>query len=251
MSELGNPGREAMLTRTFVTIADTLVNDFDIADLFDRLTNACVEVLGAAAAGLMLADPRGTLQLMASSSAVMRTLELYEMSHGQGPCLDCFGTGQQVTVDLREPEATRRWPEFTPQARAMSFVVVQALPMRLRGETIGALNLFHTAESRLSEKDTALGQALADIATITILQRRALSSSELLAEQLQTALNERIVIEQVKGLLAERGGLDVDEAFAVLRDFCRSSRLPLTRTARELLAGERDAAEVLNFRQAR
>jgi GAF domain-containing protein len=182
---------------------------------------------------------------MASSSEAMRDLELYEMSHEEGPCLDSYANKQPIAVDLRSDEAAARWPQFTPEALRMSFVGVQALPMRLRGQTIGALNVFHTHTDRLNAHDTALAQALADIATIAIMQHRALASTELLAEQLQTALNDRIVIEQAKGLLAERGGLEIDQAFAVLRDFCRSSRLPLTATARALVAGERDLDAVL------
>jgi GAF domain-containing protein len=247
MSELGST-REATLAKTFVTLADTLVDDFDVTDLFDRLTNACVELLGAACAGLMLADQHGALQLMASSSEAMRTLELFELSHDQGPCMECFAARRPIFADLRAPEAADRWPQFTVEARRESVTAVQALPMRLRGQTIGALNLFHTGSPTLDEHDTALAQALADIATIALLQRRALASSELLSEQLQEALNDRVVIEQVKGLLAERGQLDVDAAFDLLRRYCRSLRLPLTRTARELLTGRRDADDVLAHR---
>lgn len=237
--------RETSLSRIFVEIADTLVQDFDVTDLFDRLTSACVELLGAATAGLMLADQHGVLQLMVSSSDAMRTLELFEITHRQGPCLDAYVGQQQVSADLQEPDARQRWPEFTARALEMGFAGVQALPMRLRTETIGALNLFHTDTAVLSDHDTAVARALADVATIAILQRRALASTELLAAQLQTALNDRVVIEQVKGLLAERGRLQIDEAFRVLRDFCRNSRLPLTRTARELLTGDRDPDDVL------
>jgi transcriptional regulator with GAF, ATPase, and Fis domain len=251
MSEEITSAREAALAHTLVTIADTLVSDFDVADLFDRLTNACVDLLGAATAGLMLADHHGNLQLMASSSEGMRELELYEMRHNEGPCLDCFAKHEPLAVDLRDDDALRRWPRFTPEALRMSFTGVQALPMRLRGDTIGALNIFHSEKSQFDEHSTELAQALADIATIAILQRRALSSTELLAEQLQRALNDRIVIEQAKGVLAERGRLEVDAAFALLRDYCRSARLPLTQTARELVAGRRDADEVLAHRWPR
>lgn len=245
MPEQNQPRREATLAGTLVTITDTLVSDFDVSDLFYRLTSACVDVLGAATAGLMLADHHGHLQLVASSSEAMRDLELFEMTHQEGPCLDSFGSREQIAVDLRDDAAARRWPRFTAEALRLSFVGVQALPMRLRGETIGALNVFHTGTDRLNEHDTALAQALADVATIAILQHRALATSELLAQQLQTALNDRIVIEQAKGLLAERGQLPVDEAFARLRYYCRSSRLPLTQTARELVAGQRDLNAVL------
>jgi GAF domain-containing protein len=251
MSEDSTPGREAALAHTLVTIADTLVSEFDVADLFDRLTSACVDLLGAATAGLMLADHHGNLQLMASSSDAMRELELYEMRHNEGPCLDCYARREPFAIDLRDDDAARRWPQFTPRALRMSFTGVQALPMRLRGDTIGALNIFHTERGVFDEDDTKLAQALADIATIAILQRRALSSSELLAEQLQRALNDRIVIEQVKGLIAERGRLDIDAAFTLLRDFCRASRLPLTATARELISGERDLDDLLASRWRR
>lgn len=251
MTDNSTAGRESALAHTLVTIADTLVSEFDVADLFDRLTSACVDLLGAATAGLMLADHHGNLQLMASSSDAMRELELYEMHHNEGPCLDCYAKHEPLVVDLRDEEAGRRWPQFTPRALRMSFTGVQALPMRLRGDTIGALNIFHTGSSRFTDDDTDLAQALADIATIAILQRRALSSSELLAEQLQRALNDRIVIEQVKGLIAERGRMEIDAAFTLLRDFCRGSRLPLTATARELIAGDRDLDDVLTSRWRR
>jgi GAF domain-containing protein len=243
--QAGRHDRESSLASTFVQLADTLVRDFDVTDLFDRLTTACVELLNAAAAGLMLADQQGTLQLMTSSSGTMRTLELYELTHAEGPCLDAFATCTQIAIDLHDPAAAKSWPGFAARAIELGFSGVQALPMRLRERTIGSLNVFHTRTDRLDEHDTALAQALADVATIAILQRRTLDSTEELAAQLQTALNDRIVIEQAKGLLAERGHLDVDHAFAVLRDFCRSSRLPLTPTARELLTGQRDASDVL------
>ncbi|WP_375476579.1 GAF domain-containing protein [uncultured Jatrophihabitans sp.] len=240
--------REQSMAQTFVQLADTLVGEFDISDLFDRLTTACVDLLDAASAGLMLADRHGRLQLMASSNAAMRILELYEVSNDEGPCMDAYARHERISVDLRDAPARGRWPRFTIRALEMGFTGVQALPMRLRDNTIGALNVFHTGETRFDEHDIAIAQALADVATIAILQHRALGSSEALAEQLQTALNERIVIEQVKGLLAERGQLDIDVAFELLRDFCRSSRLPLTRTARELLTGQRDPDDVLATR---
>ena len=251
MNSAGSFDRESSLAETFVHLADTLVRDFDVTDLFHHLTSACVDLLGAATAGLMLADSQGRLQLVASSSAAMRTLEEYEVAAREGPCLDAYANHRRISVDLRDAFAERSWPGFTGQALDIGFTGVQALPMRLREDTIGALNVFHTGTGRLNDHDTALAQALADVATIAILQHRTLSTSQELAGHLQAALNNRIVIEQVKGLLAERGGLDVDDAFARLRDYCRSARLPLTRTARELINGERDPDAVLAFRQHR
>lgn len=240
--------RESLLADTFVRLADTLVRDFDVADLFDRLTSACVDLLGAATAGLMLAYPPGRLQLVTSSSDAMRTLEEFEVSSGEGPCMDAYAHRHPVSIDLRSDTARDTWPRFTAQAIDAGFTGVQALPMRLRGDTIGALNLFHTGDQRFDEHDTALAQALADVATIAILQHRSLTTSQDLAGQLQVALNDRIVIEQVKGLLAERGGVAVDTAFSMLRDYCRTARLPLTRTSRELINGERDPDDVLRAR---
>ncbi len=240
--------RESLLADTFVGLADTLVRDFDVADLFDRLTAACVELLGAATAGLMLAYPPGRLQLVTSSSAAMRTLEEFEVSSGEGPCMDAYAHRRPVSIDLRVQAARDAWPQFTAHALEAGFTGVQALPMRLRNETVGALNLFHTGERRFGEHDTALAQALADVATIAILQHRSLTTSQDLAGQLQVALNDRIVIEQVKGLLAERGRVGVDTAFSLLRDYCRTARLPLTRTARELISGERDPDDILRAR---
>jgi GAF domain-containing protein len=245
MTEPISSGREEVLANTFVALADTLVTDFDVNDLFDRLVGACVDVLGAATAGLMLADQRGALQLVASSNDAMRQLELFEMRHREGPCLDSFASGRPMAMRLDDPAATDRWPAFSREALGRGFTSVQALPMRLRGETIGALNIFHSDGQPILEQDTRVAQALADVATIAILQRRALANAEVLAEQLQHALNDRIVIEQAKGLLAERGQLAVDAAFALLRDFCRSNRLPLTDTARALVNGERDPDDVL------
>ena len=238
--------RQSALAATFVALTDTLVTDFDVNDLFDRLVTACIDVLGATTAGLMLSDHSGALQLVASSSDAMRELELFEMRHREGPCLDAFASGEAVAVQLTEPSAATRWPLFTAEAAGLSLTRVQALPMRLRATRIGALNVFHSDDRVADADEIGIAQAFADVATIAILQRRALASSELLAGQLQTALNERIVIEQVKGLLAERGGLSVDDAFARLRNFCRSHQLPLTKTARELINRERDPDTVLH-----
>jgi GAF domain-containing protein len=243
--------RETALARTFVTIADTLVDDYDVTDLFDRLTQACVDLLGANTAGLMLADHDDRLRLVASSSEAMRALELFEMTYDEGPCMDCYQTRSAVAADLSHSDALARWPRFTAEALQKSVTAVQALPMRLRGQTIGALNIFHTDSPAFNAHDTALAQALADVATIALLQRKALASSETLTEQLQEALNGRIVIEQAKGLLAERGQLDVDAAFDLLRRYCRSRRLRLTDTARDLVTGSHDPDHVLALRWPR
>ena len=193
---------EIKLADVFVEMADTLVDEFDVIDFLHVLTERCVQLLGVSAAGLLLTDQRDSLQVVAASSERTRLLELFQLQTDQGPCVDCFRTGQPVSVaDL--PSAGR-WPRFTAAAAEVGFAAVHALPMRLRTEIIGALNLFDTNPGALDEDKLRIGQALADVATIGLLQQRAIHRRDTLTEQLQTALNSRVLIEQAKGVLAER-----------------------------------------------
>lgn len=233
--------REGKLTKAFVSLADTLVDDYDLVELLHRLVDDCVDLLDAAAAGLLLTDQQGSLHVMASSSEQTRLLELFQLHADQGPCLECFNTGEPVLIsDLSEH--ADRWPAFVVEAQRQGFRSVHALPMRLRSETIGALNLFHTELGPLSDEDILVGKALADVATIGILQHRALARSEVLSGQLQIALNSRVIIEQAKGVLAERESLDVDHAFARLRSYARNHNLALVQVAREVIDGNLDLA---------
>ncbi len=228
--------REVVLARTFVKLADTLVADFDIVELLTLLTDRCVEVLDVDAAGLMLAASDGQLRVMASSSEAIHLLELFELQSQDGPCLDCYRTGKAV-VNQDLTAINGRWPRFRPEALAAGFRSVHALPMRLRGTTIGALNLFNTAPGFLRADDIEAGQALADIATIAILQHRAALEAQKLNEQLNHALNSRIVIEQAKGMVAERRGLDMEQSFTVLRNFARRHNLRLAAVAHDVISG--------------
>jgi hypothetical protein len=226
--------REHELTQIFVALADTLTVDYDVVELLDRLTHACVDLLEVSAAGLMLADQRGSLRVMASSSEKTRLLELFQLQNNDGPCLDCFHSGQPVSVlDLAAEE--RRWPRFAPHAQAVGFKSVHARPMRLRDQTIGAFNLFHTEARALPEADLQVAQALADVATIGILSQRAGHRGEVVTEQLQTALNGRIIIEQAKGMIAELGSIDMEEAFIILRAYARANKRRLSDLARDLV----------------
>jgi GAF domain-containing protein len=236
--------REQQLSAAFVTLADTLVNGYDVVDLMHLLTNTCVDLLHCDEAGLMLADQRGNLRVMASSSERMRLVELFELQNADGPCLDSFQNGTPISASALA-DTDERWPRFSPAAREAGFVSVQALPLRLRSTTIGALNLFFTGTARMTDDDVAAAQALADVATIGILQQRTVHRSDLLAEQLQMALNSRLTIEQAKGVLAERGGLGVDQAFTVIRDYCRSNRLTISATARRIVGRDLDPDVVL------
>lgn len=225
--------RESQLVQAFVELADTLVDDYDVDEVLHRLVERCVDLLGADQAGLMFSDQRGGLAVLASSSERTRLLELFQLQTGEGPCLDCYRTGQPVQAsDLTE--AGSRWPEFASQALAEGFASVHAVPLRLRQEIIGAMNLFGTQTGDLTGPDLQVAQALADIATIGILHERALRREETLTEQLQTALNNRTTIEQAKGVLAHAGGLEMHEAFDLLRRYARDHRTRIADLASQL-----------------
>jgi transcriptional regulator with GAF, ATPase, and Fis domain len=223
-----------LLSDTFVDLADTMVADFDVIDFLHMLTDRSVQLLSASAAGVLLADPRGQLRVAAASSEAAGVVELFQIQDDQGPCLDCFRTGQPVTAaDLAD--SGQRWPRFAAAATQAGFAAVHALPMRLRDQVIGALNLFSGSTGLLGEAELRIGQALADVATIGLLQEQNVRRAETLAEQLQAALNSRVVIEQAKGRLAERLGLDMDQSFALLRDHARNTNQRLTDVARQII----------------
>lgn len=222
------------LTRTFVDLADTLVDEFDVIELLHVLTGRCVDLLGVDAAGVMLADRSGQLRVAAASSEQARLLELFELQNDAGPCVDAFRTGKSVSyVDLNATEAP--WPRFASQAKSEGFSSIYALPMRLRQEVVGALNLFGQRPAEMASDDVRVAQAFADIATIAILQERLVREHEVLATQLQTALDSRVVIEQAKGVLAERLGCDMEAAFATLRNAARRANRRLSDVARDVV----------------
>jgi len=222
--------REALLARTLVQLADSLVEDFDVVELLTLTADRCVDVIDVAAAGLMLASSDGKLRVLASSSEASRVLEVFEAQTDEGPCVDCFRSGEPI-VNLMLDEAASRWPRFGPKAVEAGFRSVHALPMRLRGTTIGALNLFRIDEGQLADADIVAAQALADVATISILARGAAADAKALNQQLTQALNTRIVIEQAKGVVAERAGVDMEQAFKRLRSHARNHNILLTDVA--------------------
>lgn len=224
----------------FVELADTLVDDFDIIDFLHVLTERSVALLGVSAAGLLLTDERGTLQVVAASSERTRLLELFQLQTDQGPCVDCFRSGQPVSV-TNLPNAGR-WPRFAAAATEVGFAAVHAVPMRLRTETVGALNFFDTEPGAMDESSLRLGQALADVATIGLLQQRAIHRRDALTEQLRAALNSRVLIEQAKGVLAERLRLSVDDAFDLLRSAARGRNRRLSDLALAIIDGSEQLA---------
>ncbi len=232
---------ESRLADVFVELSDTLVADFDVIDFRHGLTERCVELLGVSAAGLLLADGRGALQLVAASSERSRLLELFQLQTEQGPCLDCYHTGAPVTVtDLAQ---AGRWPRFTAAAAEVGFAAVHALPMRLRTDVLGALNLFGTEPGALAPDKLRIGQAMADVATIGLLQQRAIHDRDVVTQQLENALNSRILIEQAKGVLSERLRISMEDAFTIMRTGARNRNQRLAALAEAIVSGSDPAAK--------
>ncbi|HWO59378.1 MAG TPA: GAF and ANTAR domain-containing protein [Umezawaea sp.] len=237
-------GRDQRLAEVFVSLADTLVADFDVLDFLGLLAERVVELLEVDAAGVILSDQRGGWWPAAGSSEHAELVEVFAAQTRQGPCLDCVRTGVAVSsVDLVAD--VDRWPLFVPAAMEAGFRAATAVPMRLREEIIGALTLLHTEPVAIDGSSIALGQALADIATIGILQQRAVHREEIVFEQLQAALHHRTVVEQAKGVLVEAGDLDMHQAYTRLREYARTQHRRLSDVARDVATGLLDTAEVL------
>lgn len=244
-STSGRPGRERerWVVDTFVELASILVGDFDLFELLALLSARCVELLGAAEAGLLLAGDDGALHVVASSSEEMHRLELFEVQRAEGPCLEVYRRGEAV---LNEPLAgSTRWPRFSAQATAAGFQTVHAFPLRHKDQVIGVLNVFDHRTAALSPTDAAVTQALADIASFAILQHRALRHATELSDQLRHALASRVVIEQAKGALAERLRIDVASAFFLLRKYARNRNERIADVALQVVARELRAEDVL------
>lgn len=235
--------REQRIVETFVELADTMVDDFDVVEFLHRLAERCVELLDCTEAGLLLADAAGVLRVMASSSERSDALDLLQAQNEEGPCFECYRRGALVVSEDIAAD-TDRWPMFTSLALQVGVRSVQAIPMRVRGETVGALNLFRAVAGRMVEEDMALGQGMADIAAISLLQERAIRQAHGVVGQLQGALNSRVIIEQAKGVLAERAQIGVDAAFVRLRAHARARNLRLSSVARELIEGHLDVASL-------
>ncbi|MCX2749025.1 GAF and ANTAR domain-containing protein [Arthrobacter sp. MI7-26] len=226
--------RAERVSAAFVRITNTLVAHYDVLDLLHALVEASVDLLDAAAAGLLLADPHGELQVLASTSERSQLVEILQLQAGSGPCVECYRTGTLVIVeDIRA--LSGQWPEFQAAALSQGFRSVHAVPMRVQGRTIGAMGLFGEHSGALTPEDVAIGQALADVATISILQERTIRESAVINEQLQRALNSRVLIEQAKGVIAYTAGVDMQEAFRRLRTFARANNQSLHDTAASVI----------------
>ena len=240
--------REKLLVETFVDLADTLVDAYDVIDFMQTLAERGVELLDVTAAGIMLADGDGNLRHAACSSEKMRLVEFFELQVEEGPCFDAFR--EKRAIQSASPEdSDARWPRFAPHARANGYLSVSAVPMRLRSQVIGALNLFSSEPAALTADDLDVAQAMADIATIGILHERVIRDTRDLSSQLEFALESRVAIEQAKGIVAEHNKVDVDKAFGLIRRFTRDNNRLLSDTARELIDGTLPPAELQRDRR--
>jgi hypothetical protein len=236
--------RYEVLANTFVGLAETLVADYDAVELAQQLIDNSMELLPIAQAGIVLGDAQGKLHVFASSSQQTQLLELLQVHADSGPCLQAYRTGEAVFVDDVSVDP-QRWPAFARRAAEYHFVSVSSLPLQLRDQRVGALNLFRTEVGALGQTDIAIGRALAAVATVGILHQQTVTRSDRVNEQLQTALNSRVIIEQAKGVLAERGTVDMDVAFTMLRGHARRTQQRIADLARAVVAGE-DTAAILN-----
>jgi GAF domain-containing protein len=228
--------RETQINNAFVAVADTLTTDFDIVDLLHTLVDQCTQILEVTAGGLMLADGDGHLQLMTSTSEGADLVEVMQINASEGPCIDCFMTGVAVSVPDIESDGAR-WPAFQAAALQGGFHSAHATPLKLRGQVIGTMNLFAAKQGALTDRNAAVAQALSDVATIGILQERLVREGNIVAEQLHTALDSRIVIEQAKGMVAQSLSIDMDQAFAVLRAHARNNNLTMRFVAEQVSSG--------------
>jgi GAF domain-containing protein len=224
------------LAKVFVEIADTLVDEFDLIDFLHMLTVRVADLVGASAVGLLLADDRGRLRFVAASDERAKIVEMFQIQTSEGPCLETYRSGKPiVNLDLTDPDA--RWPRFAERALEVGFRAVHAFPLRLRSQVIGAMNVFgNDVGGGFDAGDTDVVQALADVAAIGLLQERTISRGEALTDQLQSALNSRIVIEQAKGAIAQTRRVSVDAAFTILRDYARGHDQRLSDVARAVIS---------------
>jgi len=235
--------RETRISAAFVAVADTLVTDFDAVDLLHTLVRDCVEILDMKAGGLLLADSAGNLQLMTSTSEAAEFVEVMQLAADAGPCIECFTRGAAVSVSDIESEG-ERWPDFKRAALAQGMRSALATPMKLRGKVIGTMNLFGTEVGHVSDRDAAVAQALADVATIGLLQERVIREGNLIEEQLHRALDSRVMIEQAKGVIASSLSLTMDQAFALLRKYSRDRNLTIREVAESVSGRELKAEDI-------
>lgn len=235
--------RETRVLDAVVSLVDSLLDEFDVVDLLTELTEQCTQLLDIASAGLLLADPRGQLHLMAATSEAVHDLELFQLQADEGPCLDCYTTGRPVSVaDLTDAQA--RWPRFIGAAARTGIASVHAVPIRAAGTVLGALGLFGTKTGDVTEADQLLAQTLAHVACVAILQEHA-PTPDTVSPQLRAVLASRVVVEQAKGFLRERLAVSAEDAFALLRRYAHAHGEHMTDVSRRLITVRQDREAIL------
>lgn len=224
-------GRETDIVQSLIRMADTLVSDYDPIALLTDLAESCVRILDVDAAGVSLGED-STLRFVAASSETMEMMELYQIERHEGPCFDAYSTGMAVATSDLETNRSR-WPKWAAKALESGYQAAAAFPLRLRDETIGALNIYSSRIRELNKRDVDVGRGLADMATIGLLHEGVVTRNRVVQDQLQFALDSRVVIEQAKGMLAERHGILHQDAFDRIRNHARKSGLRL----RDVAAG--------------
>ncbi|SDU91877.1 ANTAR domain-containing protein [Microlunatus sagamiharensis] len=231
---MADDAREARVLSAVVTLVDNLLQDFDVVELLTDLTEQCATLLDVSSAGLLLADARGGLHLMAATSDHTEEIELLQLQADEGPCLDCYASGRPVSIaDLSA--VSGRWPQFVPAARSAGFASVHAVPMTAAGSALGALNLFGTRSGSLNESDLLVARSLAHVASVAIVQGHP-PTPETVLPRLKSALASHVVVEQAKGFLRERLDVTVTEAFALLRRYARENDTHASAVARRLMS---------------
>ena len=235
--------REPEVVKAFVSLTDSLLDDFDAVDLLTQLTGDCARLLDVASAGLLLADARGELHVLAATSDEIQDLELFQAQRDEGPCRDCYHAGEPISVeDLRAEEA--RWPQFVPAAIEGGFASVHAVPMRARRTVLGVLGLFGTSVGSLNAEDLNLAQALAHVATVALMQDHS-TPLDAFVPRFHAVLNSRGVVEQAKGVIYETYGLSMGAAFGRLRDYAHEHDEHLTDVARNVVSRSPQTSSVL------
>lgn len=229
--------REHRLVDAFVTLTDTLVADYDVVELLQSLVDNATALFDASAAGILLVNQRQELEVVASTSERSNLIGLMQLEAGEGPCVEAFVTGAAVSVSDAD-EMRRRWPRFAAASEEAGYASVHSIPLRLRDTTLGSMNLFREIPGALNDEDAIAARALTDVATISILQQRSVDHAALAQEQLQRALNSRVVIEQAKGFISHTHQVDMDTAFQLLRRYARSHQMPLAELARAVVTRE-------------
>ncbi|OUE23120.1 GAF and ANTAR domain-containing protein [Clavibacter michiganensis] len=242
--------REELLVRAFVTLADSMVSDYDMIDLLQTLVDQATDLFDAAASGIILGPDAERLEVVVSTSERSRFVGLMQLRAGEGPCVEAVTSGEVVSV-VNTGEIADRWPAFAAAAAGEGYVSVHAIPLRLRGQMLGSLNLFRNHEGALNEADATAAQALADVATISVLQERTIRDSNMVRDQLHRALDSRVVIEQAKGIIAQLHGVDMDEAFQMLRGHARERRVTLAVVSTEVVQGRDTRTLVRSARASR